>query len=374
MTKTSSSLFTPFVLRAARFANRVMVSPMAQYSAVDGVPQPWHVQHLGSLAVSGPGLVSIESTSVERPGYGSRSALALHTDEQEAGLRRVLADIRSFSDTPIGIQLGHSGRKASCMDPSQGRRPLRPDEGGWPVHSPSAVPYGEGWPVPVEIDDAGLKRIRAAFAGAAQRAARLPLQSIELHGAHGYLLHSFLSPITNRRGDTYGGNPAARTRFVAEVVEAVRRQWPADRMLGIRLNAHDWVAGGLAIEDTIAIVNTLKTAGCDYVCISAGAIDSKARVPAAPGYLVPYASRVRKETGTATFVTGLIVRPEQAEEIVSGRHADMVVLARAFLDDPRWVWHAAEALGVKLVYPMQYQLASPAAWAGAKLRDMATAA
>jgi 2,4-dienoyl-CoA reductase-like NADH-dependent reductase (Old Yellow Enzyme family) len=365
----NAPLFTPLLLRQVRFANRVMVSPMAQYSAVDGVAQPWHEQHLGSLAVSGPGLVSIESTSVERPGYGSRSALALHTDAQEEGLRRVLENVRTYSQTPIGIQFGHSGRKGSCMDPSQGRRPLGPDEGGWAVYSPSALPFGEGWPVPVEIDTGGLKRIVDVYSGAARRAARLPLQSIELHGAHGYLLHSFLSPVTNRRSDAYGGGLEARTRFVAEVVESVRREWPADRVLGIRLNAQDYVPGGLSIEDTVKIVGVLKAAGCDYVCVSAGAIDSSARIASSPGYLVPYASRIRRETGIATFVTGLIVRPEQANEIIEGQHADMVVIARAFLDDPRWVWHAAEALGVKLDYPMQYQLASPVAWAGAKLRD-----
>ncbi len=360
-------LFTPFQLRGVEFANRIAVSPMAQYSSADGVVQPWHEQHLGSLAVSGPGLVCIESTSVERQGYGSKTCVALHTDAQEEGLRQLIDRIRSYSRTPLGVQFGHSGRKGSGADPSQGRRALRPDEGAWELSAPTALPFSPAWPTPVEMDRAALDRVIAAYGQAAERAARLDLSVIELHGAHGYLLHSFLSPISNRRSDAYGGSLVNRMRLVMEVVERVRSAWPDDRALGIRLNAHDWLPEGMTIEETVEIARAFKARGGDYVSVSAGAITGDAKIPAAPGYLIPYASQVRRDADVATFVTGMIVDPRQANDLVAQGHADMISIARGFLDNPRWVWHAAQALGAKVQYPMQYELSNPSAWRGAEM-------
>jgi 2,4-dienoyl-CoA reductase-like NADH-dependent reductase (Old Yellow Enzyme family) len=358
----TSDLFSTFSLAGITFPNRIAVSPMAQYSAIDGVAQPWHLQHLGSLAVSGPALVMLESTAVEPPGYGSQVCLALHTDAQEQGLRELLKAVRSFSDTRFGIQFGHSGRKASAHSPRTGQGPLTVEKGGWTTYGPSPICFGSGWPEPAELDEAGLKRVKAAYVQATARAARLDLDLIELHGAHGYLLHSFLSPLSNRRTDAYGGSLANRIRFVAEIIESMKKVWPAGRILGIRLNSSDWEDGGLTIEDTIAISANLRESGCDYICVSAGAITDKTRIPASPGYLAPFAGRIRREARIATMVTGLIADPKLADRVIADGDADMVAIARAFLDDPRWVWHAAQALGSKMSFPMQYERASPKNW------------
>lgn len=362
-----SHLFSPFSLRGGRFANRIAVSPMAQYMGDDGAATRWHDQHLGSLAVSGPGLVIIESTSVEREGWGSRVCLALHSDRHEAALGQVLDAIRSYCDTPFGIQFGHSGRKGSGKTPLEGRGALMPEEGGWPTWGPSAVPYSSDFPVPQALDTDGLARVRAAYRQAAQRATRLGLGLVELHGAHGYLLHTFLSPLSNLRSDDYGGSVARRAAFVAEVVSVVRAELSADMILGIRLNAHDYAEGGMTFEDTLETAHILREAGLDYVCISAGAITSEARITATPGYLVPFASDIKRKTGLSAFVTGMIIKARQAEEIIAEGHADMLEIARGFLDDPRWVWHAAETLGAPLDIPMQYWLARPDRWPGARL-------
>lgn len=360
-------LFTELQIRDVSFKNRIAVSPMAQYAAIDGAAQPWHIQHLGSLAVSGPGLVCIESTAVEREGYGSKTCLALHTDEQEAALRHVISSIRSFSDTPFGIQFGHSGRKGAGTDPRDGRRALRPDEGAWPLYGPSPISFSRQWPTPTALDRAGLDRVIESYRQAAERTARIDINLIELHGAHGYLLHSFLSPISNQRTDDYGGSLQNRLRLVIEVTQAIREVWPAQRALGIRLNAQDWVDGGLTIDDTVEIARAFKANGGDYVTISAGAISSAARIPSGPGYLAAFSAQVRQQAKIPTFVTGFILTPQQANQIIENGSADMVAIARGFLDDPRWVWRAGEALGVDVAYPMQYLLAKPPTWQGRDL-------
>lgn len=364
----STRLFSPFRLGGIALRNRVVVSPMAQYTAVDHLPQPWHVQHLGSLAVSGPGLVIIESTAVEPEGYGTEQCLALHSDAHEAGLSRLIEDIRSFSDTPFGLQLGHSGRKASTAHPTAGGKPMLEGQGGWPVSGPSALRFGPFWPMPQALDLQGLARVRRAYAQAAARAARAGIDVLEIHAAHGYLLNSFLSVTANTRTDSYGGSVANRMRFPLEVVAAVRAAWPAARALGVRVNVEDGLPGGSDFEETLAFCEALKRAGCDYVCVSNGSVAEQSRTPASPGYLVPYASRVRNEVGLATIAVGLIVQPSQAEAVVAGGHADLVALARAFIDDPRWVWRAAEDLGADITYPFQYERGRPAAWPGARLR------
>ncbi|WP_375460252.1 oxidoreductase [uncultured Enterovirga sp.] len=362
------ALFLPARIGPIEVKNRIAVSPMVQYSGIGGVVQPWHLQHLASMAVSGPGLILIESTAVEPNGAGSASALALTSDAQEDGLRRLIEYVRSLADVRLGIQLGHSGRKAEARTSSVPREPAGLlEEAERPVYAPSALPYGAGWAVPVALDEQGLDRIRRAFVQATRRAAQLDLNLIEVHGAHGYLLHSFLSPISNRREDDYGGSATNRIRFVAEIMAAIRDAWPADRALGIRLNSRDWQDGGITVEDTVEIARALKAAGADYVCISAGAISDEARIAPSPGYLAPDSGRVRQEAGIATLVTGMIIDPEVANDIVEKGQADMVAIGRAFLDDPRWVWHAAERLGVEFVYPKQYERSNPKTWPGRRL-------
>ena len=363
-TAPQPSLFSETALGPLRLPNKIVVSPMAQYTADRGRAQDWHIQHLGSLAVSGPGLVIVESNAIEPAGYGCSDCLALHDDGQEAALKRVMDIVRSFSQTKFGIQIGHSGRKASMAVPAAGGQPLLPERGGWQTVAPSALAFGEGWPMPLELDGEGLARVRDGFVDAARRAMRIGFDLVELHGAHGYLLHSFLSPVSNRRGDAYGGSAENRLRFVREVVEAVRAACPRPLALGIRLNACDWVEGGLEIEDTIAIAAALKRVGLDYVSISAGAISAEARIPARPGYLADHAGRVRDEAGIATIVTGMIYEAALANEIVETGKADAVAIARAFLDDPRWVWHAARALDACYDVPMQYERAQPPKWQG----------
>ena len=360
-------LFSEFSLRGVTYANRIAVSPMAQYKGDQGAATFWHDMHLGGFAVSGPGLVIIESTSVEREGWGSSRCLALHTDAQEAALGRVLSNIATYADTPFGIQFGHSGRKASGKMPDQGRGPLPIEEGGWQTWGPSAIPFSDGYPVPRALDADGLARVRESYRQAAARAARLGLTLVELHGAHGYLLHSFLSPVSNQRDDEYGGSVEKRAAFVAELVALVRLELGEDRALGIRLNAHDYVDGGMTFEDTLTTARILKEAGLDYVCVSAGAISGDAKISASPGYLVPYASEIKAKTGLSAFVTGMILTGAQANEVVEDGHADMLEIARGFLDDPRWVWHAAEALDHTVERPMQYWMANPERWTGARL-------
>lgn len=365
---TAPVLFSEARLGDLALPNRIAVAPMAQYSASGGQPGAWHVQHLGALCVSGPGLVIMESTAVERPGYGCTACLALHTDAQETALRTLIDTLRGFSSAPLGLQIGHSGRKASAALPQDGGAPMGIDAGGWQTCGPSAIAFGDGWPVPQELDEAGVARVRAAFIATARRAARLDLDLLELHGAHGYLLHSFLSPVSNQRRDAYGGSAENRLRLVREIMEGVRAVWPRPRALGIRLNSCDWVDGGLDVEDTTRIAAALKEAGCDYISVSAGAISSASRIVATPGYLAPHSAAIRKGAGIATMVTGLIHAPQQAEAIVAEGQADMVAIARAFLDDPRWVWRAAQRLGASVPYPMQYARARPDRWSMAAVR------
>ncbi|MCZ4291015.1 oxidoreductase [Hoeflea alexandrii] len=360
-----SDLFTPLRIRGKSFSNRIAVSPMAQYKGDDGALSNWHSQHLGAFAVSNPGLVIVESTSVEREGWGTATCAALHTDQQEAALGNLLNEIRSYSDTPFGIQFGHSGRKGSTFMPREGGGPMLPDQGGWEVWGPSAIAYGPGHPTPRELGSDGLERVRAAYAQAAQRVTRLPIDLVELHGAHGYLLHTFLSPLSNQRTDAYGGTLERRTAFVAEIVQSLRAILGSDRVLGIRLNAEDYCAGGLTLTDTIRIVAILREAGLDYVCISAGAISSDARISASPGYLVPTAGRVRRETGITTFVTGMIFDPLLAEQAIADGHADMLAIGRAFLDNPRWPWHAAQSLGASVEMLPQFDQIRAGRWRAA---------
>lgn len=365
-----SHLFSSFQLGPVKLSNRIAVSPMCQYSADDGVASDWHLQHLIQLGYSGAGLVVVEATGVERRGRITHQCLGLYSDACEAALGRVLAAARRFAgpDTRFGIQLAHAGRKASVYRPWDERKGLlAPEDDPWPTVSASAIPFDAGWPVPEALSEDGMERVREAFANSARRAVRIGFEVVELHAAHGYLMHQFLSPIANRRQDSYGGSLENRMRFPLAVARAVRAAIPSHVAMGARITGTDWLEGGWTVEDAVVFARALRGEGVDFVCVSSGGISPSVSIPAGPGYQVPFAAQIRKEAGIATRAVGMIVKPEQAEEIIASGKADMVALARAFLDDPRWVWHAAEKLGGSVHYPPQYARASRSLWPGAAL-------
>ncbi len=362
-----SHLFTPITIGGVTLANRIAVSPMCQYSAVEGSANDWHLQHLGSLSMSGAGLLILEATAVEAAGRITPACLGLYSDANEAALRPVVALCRRWGTARLGIQLAHAGRKASAKVPWQGGGPLAAGEGAWQAVASSAIPFDDGWPAPLALDEGGLARIRDAFVASAQRADRLGFDLVELHGAHGYLLHSFVSPIANRRNDGYGGSLENRMRFPLEVAAAVRAVWPRDKALGMRITGADWIDGGLTADDAAVFAEELRRVGFDYVCVSSGGISPKAHVHVAPGYQVPFAATVKKGSRITVQSVGMIADPRQAEAIVAEGRADCVALARGFLDDPRWAWHAADALGAEVACPPQYQRARPKLWPGAVL-------
>lgn len=333
---------------------------MCQYSAIDGSATDWHLMHLGQFAVSGVGLVMIEATAVEPRGRLSSACLGLYSDENETALRRVVEFYRRYGRAKLGIQLAHGGRKASGQIPWKGRGPLSLQEGGWETVAPSAVPFSDPWPAPKELDASGLATIRRAFADAAARARRLDMDAVEIHAAHGYLLHEFLSPVSNRRVDAYGGSLENRMRFPLEVFDAVREAWPSDKPLGIRISATDYLPeGGWTLDEAVALSKELKKRGCDFVDVSGGGSSPSQSVPAHPGYQVPFAARIRSEAGIPTIAVGLITQAKHAEEIIAAGQADLVALARGMLADPRWAWHAARELGAEAFYPPQYLRAKP---------------
>ena len=349
----ASALFQPFAMRGLTLPNRIVISPLCQYSAQEGCATDWHLIHLGHLALSGAGLLILEATAVEARGRISRECLGLYSDACEVALARVLATVRRYSPMPIGIQLAHAGRKGSQKKPTEGRGNVPVAEGGWQTVAPSAIAFIPEWQTPQALDRAGMDGIIAAFVGATQRADRVGLDMIELHFAHGYLMSSFLSPLANRRDDEYGGSAVNRMRFPLEVFKAVRAAWPAHKPLGVRCNGTDWDEAGITPDDAVAFSAALGRLGCDYVDASSGG-NSMARIPLAAGYQVPFAARIRREAGLPTMAVGLIRDPLHAEAIVADGEADMVALGRGMLNDPRWPWHAAEDLGATVDYPPQY--------------------
>jgi 2,4-dienoyl-CoA reductase-like NADH-dependent reductase (Old Yellow Enzyme family) len=369
-------LFSPLALGPIELPNRIAVAPMCQYSANDGSASDWHLQHLMQFAIGRAGMIVLEATAVERLGRISHGCLGLYSDANEAALARVLDPARRIAapGTCFAIQLAHAGRKASCQAPFQGGKPLPRGEDPWPTVAPSAIPFADGWHVPEALDGKGLERVVAAFARAAERSVRLGFDAIELHAAHGYLLHEFLSPLCNRRGDAYGETPQNRMRFPLEVARGVREVVPRGVALGARITGTDWADGGLTVDDAVAFAAALKAAGLDYVCVSGGGAVPHVKVPVAPSYQVPMAAAVKSGTGIVTRAVGLIADPAQAEAILAAGQADFVALARAFLDDPRWVWHAAERLGASISYPPQYARVDRATWPGAALARPASGA
>lgn len=363
-------LFDPITLGGLELANRIAVSPMCQYSAEDGSANDWHRLHLGTLSVSGAGLLIVEMTGVEPEGRITPHCLGLYSDANEAALASIVALCRRWGQAKLGIQLAHAGRKAAARVPWEGGQPLAPGEGAWQTYAASAIPFDDNWHVPQALDETGLIRIRDAFVAAARRVDRLAFDLLELHGAHGYLLHNFISPISNRRNDGYGGSLANRVRFPLEIAAAVRAVWPRDKALGMRITGSDWIEGGLAPDDAGVLANELHNIGFDYVCVSSGGVSPQARVVLGAGYQVPFAAAVKKASNIAVQSVGLIVDPHFADAIVAEGRADCVALARGFLDDPRWAWHAAEALGGEATHPPQYARAHPKLWPGAALRHV----
>ena len=363
-----SRLFTPLRVNGLELRNRIVIAPMCQYSADEGRATDWHVIHLGHLALSGAALLTIEATAVTPEGRISARDLGLWSDDTEEALRHVLESVRRWSDMPIAIQLAHAGRKASTRVPWEGGAQVPPGEpGGWQTEAPSEVPFAEGTHPPVALDAAGLRRIRDAFVESARRAARLGLDAVQLHGAHGYLLHEFLSPLSNVRTDDYGGSLENRMRFPLEVFDAVRAAFPADRPVSMRVSGTDWADGGWDIEQTIVFARALEARGCGAIHVSSGGLTPAQRIPIGPNYQVPLARAVKAAIGIPVVAVGLITEFEQAEAIIGTGDADLIALARAILYDPRWPWHAAAHFGANVVAPNQYLRSQPS-----RYRDLLT--
>lgn len=354
-----SQLFSPFQLGSLALANRIVIAPMCQYSAQDGNASDWHTIHLGNLALSGAGLLILEATAVEPAGRISPFDLGLWSDENEAAMGRVLTSVRNWSDMPIGVQLAHAGRKASVDQPWRGGAQLALDAGGWDVVAPSPTGF-ESYPrQPQALTTDDIARLVESFAAAARRCVRLGIDLIELHGAHGYLMHQFLSPLSNKREDAYGGSLENRMRFPLEVYDAVRAVLPAGYPLGVRVSGTDWVEGGWDIDQTIAFAKALADKGCDFVHVSSGGNSTRQAIPLGPSYQVPLARAVKEATGVTTIAVGLITEAEQAEAIVGTGEADLVGIARGILYDPRWPWHAAAQLGARVKAAPQYLRSQP---------------
>lgn len=352
-------LFSSICLRGIELPNRIMVAPMCQYSAENGSATAWHMMHLGSLALSGAGMLCIEATAVEPDGRITPGCLGLWSDANEAALAPIMAAIRKYSKIAVSMQLAHAGRKASSHIPWEGGQQIPVSAGGWLAHAPSAVPYKDGEATPLALDSAGLARVRKAFVAATHRAVRLGMDAIELHGAHGYLLHEFLSPLSNQRTDEYGGSLANRMRFPLEVFDAVRAALPADKPLGVKVSATDWVPGGWDLEQTIELARELQKRGVDWIDVSSAGLSPLQKITLGPGYQVPFAQAIKAATGVNTMAVGLITEPQQAEDILTGGKADMIAMARGMLYDPRWPWHAAAQLGASVDGPPQYWRSQP---------------
>jgi 2,4-dienoyl-CoA reductase-like NADH-dependent reductase (Old Yellow Enzyme family) len=361
-----SRLFTQFRIGKMELSNRITVSPMCQYSAVNGSMTDWHHMHLGTLALSGASMLVMEATGVTPEGRITHGCTGLYSDENEAAMSRVVSFVHAISPIKIGVQLAHAGRKASTQRPWEGRSYLKNGDGGWQTLAPSALPLAPGWPTPHALDRAAMEAVKKAFAQAAQRAARIGLDFIEIHSTHGYLLCEFLSPLSNRRSDEYGGSLENRMRFPLEVFDAVRAAFPAEKPVGAKMSGTDFAEGGWTPEEAVIYARELKKLGCDYVTVSGGGLVLDAKVPVTPGYQVPFAEKVKREAGITTGAIGLISDPHQAEAIVASGKADFVSLARAMLFNPRWPWHAAVALAAEISYPPQYERCAPKAWAPAR--------
>jgi len=355
-----AKLFTPFRVGDLELANRIVIAPMCQYSAENGCMTDWHTIHLGHLALSGAALLTIEATAVVPEGRITYADVGLYSDETEAAMGRVLDSVRRWSDMPIAIQLAHAGRKASSDLPWKGGGQIPPDHAnGWQTEAPSAVPFTAGHNPPTALDREGLARLRKAFADSAKRAARLGIGAVQIHAAHGYLLHEFLSPLSNQRTDEYGGSLENRMRFPLEVFDAIRAAFPAEKPVTVRVSGTDWAEGGWTIEETVAFAQALEARGCSGIHVSSGGLTPAQQIPAGPSYQVPLARAVKEATRMPVIAVGLITDFVQAEAILATGDADFIALARAILYDPRWPWHAAAHFGASVKAPNQYLRSQP---------------
>ncbi len=360
-----SALFQPLSLRELQLDNRVIISPMCQYSSIDGIAQAWHSVHYGQLALSSAGMLILEATAVEAIGRITPSCLGLYNDQNEAAIAQMLGTIRALNpqkQVPICLQLGHAGRKASSNTPWNGGQQITPESGGWDCVAPSAVPHLPTEMLPVALDEAALGKLTQTFLQAVERCDRLGIDAIELHAAHGYLIHQFLSPLSNQRTDKYGGSLANRMRYPLELFTAMRQAWPESKPMGVRVSACDWdTDSSWNITECVQFAGQLQAAGCDWIDVSSGGVSANQKIALKPGYQVHFADAIKKAVSMPVMAVGLITDATEAEHIVGKNQADMVALARAFLYNPRWVWHAAAELGATVSAPQQYWRCSPAA-------------
>ena len=348
-------LFTPITFRSVTSKNRIMVSPMCQYSATDGIADDWHFQNLASRAVGGAGIVFTEVVHTEPRGRITPYCLGLWNDVQRDALARIVRFVKS-QGAVAGMQLGHAGRKGSTARPWDGGKPIAPEQGGWPIIGPSAIAFGEGYAVPREMDRQTIKQTIAQFAENTRRAREAGFDLLEIHAAHGYLIHEFLSPLSNQRNDEYGGSFENRARFLLEALDAVRTEWPDDKPLFVRISATDWIEGGWDLDSSVRLAEVLKAGGkVDLIDCSSGALAPQQKIRIHPGYQVPFAAAIRSRANIATGAVGLINSPELAEQILASGQADLIIMARAMLNDPYWPLHAAKALRTKIAWPKQYE-------------------
>jgi NADPH2 dehydrogenase len=355
----TTALFSPITMRGLTLPNRIVVSPMCQYNSDDGSANDWHLMHLGSMSLGAAGLVMTEMTDVNPQGRISPRCAGMWSDDNEKALKRVHDFCRQYGVAKLGVQLAHAGRKGPTTTPAAGGKPILEGPDAWTPEAPSAIPYDNGWPVPRAMTNDDIKRCLGEFAAAAKRVDRIGYDVIELHGAHGYLAHQFLSPLSNQRTDEYGGSTENRMRFAIEMYETVRAVWPEQKPIGMRVSATDWIEGGWTPEETVMLAKELKKRGLDYMDVSTGGLSPQQKIPLSPGYQVPFAEKVKKEAGIVTMSVGLITGARQAEEIVASGKADLIVLGRGIMYDPRWAWHAAEELGAETAYAPKMMACHP---------------
>ncbi len=357
-----SELFSPITLRGLTLENRVVVSPMCQYSSDDGLMHDWHLMHLGQFAMGAAALVFTECTHVSDIGRISPKCAGLWNDDQEREMKRVIDFCHQYGTAKMAIQLGHAGRKASTQPPALGAKPIPADQGGWETIGPSPIGYDPSWPVPREMTRDDMDIVVEQFVDATKRADRLGFALVELHIGHGYLLNQFFSPLANQRSDEYGGTLENRMRFPLEVFKAVREALSDDKPLGVRVSASDWVEGGTTVEDTIELAKALEALDCDFIDITSAGVDSRQRITVGKGYQVGFAAALKKAVSMPVMAVGMIIEPEQAEAIIADGEADFVMLARGMMYDPRWAWHAAMKLGAHVTYPDVYARSEPKKW------------
>lgn len=360
----SSKLFSEFQLGPISLNNRVVVSPMCQYIAENGKANDWHLMHYGSMSIGAGGLLMFEATHVSAQGRITHNCLGLFDDDTEVALKRVVDFCRNNGQAKLGIQLAHSGRKGSTKTPMDGGIPLAPDEHPWGTIAPSALPFADGWHEPKEMDRQDLSRVKEEFVHAAQRAVKLGFDVIELHAAHGYLLNQFTSPLSNMRTDEYGGDLLSRLRYPLEIFDAVKDVIPRDVALGARISGSDWVPSGLNPDEMSVFARELEARGCHFVDVTSGQLDSRQDIDFAPGFNLPFSNRVKQDTRMAAMAVGMITTPQQAEDALLSGEADLIALARAVMDNPRWLWHAARQLGDEINYVPGYQRCHPKVWQG----------